>query len=109
MTTPGSITNWIDRLKEGDPEAAQELWQHRLGGNFAASPLLAIEGLGPVTRAAGMFGKLVEGLTPELGTGQAPMDPMLVATLLGDRGDPVALLNLEGGLKPIPIRAKRRQ
>jgi DNA-directed RNA polymerase specialized sigma24 family protein len=35
MSSPGSITYWIDRLKAGDPAAAQKLWEryfHRLVG-----------------------------------------------------------------------------
>jgi DNA-directed RNA polymerase specialized sigma24 family protein len=33
MCTPGSVTNWLVRLKEGDPGAAQPLWEryfHRM-------------------------------------------------------------------------------
>jgi len=35
MTSEGSVTRWIERLQEGDPEAAQKLWEryfHRLVG-----------------------------------------------------------------------------
>jgi ECF sigma factor len=35
MTSAGSVSNWIEQLKSGDPVAAQELWEryfHRLVG-----------------------------------------------------------------------------
>ena len=75
---------------------------------FAGSLETLIQGFGPVAPFAGMVGKFMEALAQKLGTGPAPMYPALLAALHGDRGNARQLLDLLGGLKPIPIRAEGR-
>jgi DNA-directed RNA polymerase specialized sigma24 family protein len=48
MSSDGSVTNWLDPLRAGDPEAARALWQRYFQGLVA----LARQRLGAAPRAA---------------------------------------------------------
>ena len=76
---------------------------------FAEPPQPLVQGFGPGAPFAGMSRKFLKALTQEFRTGPTPMHPALFAALFGDRGNARQLVNLLGGLKAIPIRAKRRQ
>src|SRR5262245_27206681 len=84
--------------------------QHAQGSvmTFAGAPQPLVKSSRPAAPVAGMSGKLVERLAQKLGTGPAPVDPTLFATLLGHRRNAKQLLRLLGGPKAIPIRAKGR-
>src|SRR5580765_5710466 len=58
--------------------------------------LRAVVSLCPVRVGHRFLGPLMEGLPEELRTTPSPMDPMLLATGLGYRGNPTVLLDLGG-------------
>src|SRR2546427_3030433 len=82
---------------------------HRRMMTLAAPPQLVIQSFGPPTPFAGVISKFMKALTQKLRAGPAPMHPVLLTALLGDRSNARQLLDLLGGLKAIPIRAKGRQ
>ena len=82
---------------------------HRGMMSLAATSQLLIQGFGPPTPFAGVVGKFMKALTQKLRASPAPMHPVLLAAFLGDRSNARQLLDLLGGLKAIPIRAKGRQ
>ena len=72
----------------------------------APLPLLLIVGPCPERLPAGSSGKFVEGLAHELGTGQAPMHPLLLAALLGDRSYAGEFLYVLGAVIAAPVGAE---
>jgi hypothetical protein len=38
MSAEGSVTRWLDRLREGDPAAAQGLWERYYGREEHLAP-----------------------------------------------------------------------
>jgi len=68
--------------------------------------LRAVVSLCPVRVGNRFLGPLMEGLPQELRTTPSPMDPMLLATGLGYRGNPTLLLDLGGVLIAVALCSK---
>ena len=77
---------------------------------IVASPtLLLIVEFGPGAESPCAVGKLMERLQQELRTGQSPMNPYGFPAAFRYRRYTRELLDLESGLKTIPICAEGRQ
>src|SRR4029434_1828856 len=75
-------------------------------GTCFCRPLRAVVSLCPVRVGNRFLGPLMEGLPQELRTTPSPMDPMLLATGLGYRGNLTVLLDLGGVLIAVALCSK---
>ncbi len=76
---------------------------------FSPDALRFIVRVRPRRLVTGHIGKFMEGLPEKLGTGQAPMDPGMLSTALGDRGNPGKSGDLIRRVKARPIGAHGHQ
>ena len=76
---------------------------------LASRALLLRVQFGPGTKPPCAVGKLMERLAHELRTGQSPMNPYRFTTAFRYRRYTRELLDLQSGLKTIPICAEGRQ
>lgn len=75
-----------------------------VGGSLC--PVALIEGPSPEGLGNGAGGPFDEGLTKEFGAGPAPVDPVALATTLGNWRDPCELLKSRGGGESVALFAK---
>src|SRR6266705_2335233 len=83
-------------IEDANPLERQRAHRCLVRASFVA--LLAIVGGGPEGAGNGGAGPFDKGLPEERGTLQSPVDPVLLATALGDRSDAGVALNLAGAL-----------
>ena len=76
---------------------------------LSAFNLKLVVRLSPGGPSPGVVRKFMKRLPNKLRTGHAPMDPMLLATLLGHRSDTGELLHFRSCGITIPIRAEGRR
>ena len=72
---------------------------------FTAADWELVVGPGPLRFHQRVAGELVEGLANELGASPAEVDPLALATTLGDRADTAIGLDLAGAGESFAIRA----
>jgi hypothetical protein len=72
-------------MEDTDPFEGESTKRRLMGA--AALTVTLVEGFGPEGARDGLAHPLDEGLALEGGAREAPVDPALVATALGDRGD----------------------
>src|SRR5437879_6027071 len=76
---------------------------------FSALPLVVVVSPSPNRSEDGLTSELVKGLTQELRTSQAPVNPAGFATFLGDRSNTRELLHLGGEFESVAVGTESGQ